>query len=351
MESSSPQKSVYFLGAGASKASDFKLPTMGEFFTEKDFKSDNYPELHKFIKRVFHKTPIEKLNLEDVVTRLELSIDRFGAFGEHPEPYLHVARREFDRYVHERLSYKPVNGNHKCQKHEVLLGQMKDKDSIITLNYDLVVDYTLYEISKSPEGKLPHGCLLDRMYSLLGKTTLIHGERPSLYYSDFGVGHYLKLHGSIDWLYCSHPPCGNHQLFFPNPVDWKEETHNSPGEPCILCGSPLVSVIIPPTMNKTFIEYPKLGLLWTLAWKEIRAADKLVLIGMSLPESDYYLKWLINSAISAREKPPLIGVVNRDETVREKRDETVREKIKKLVGESPEYLGDFCKYIEDIKTA
>lgn len=343
MESSIPQKSVYFLGAGASKASDFQLPTMSEFFTEEDFKQDKYPALHKFIGRVFPKVSFKELNLEEVITRLELSIDRFGAFGEHPEPYLHVARREFDRYVRERLSYQPVNGRHVCQKHEVLRDQMNDKDSIITLNYDLVVDYALFEISKDSSGRFQEDSLLGRMYGLLGRgISAWSGGDASIHRSYIGRGYYLKLHGSIDWLYCQYPQCGNHQVFFPNCIG-EQDTHHSQGDPCQLCGSPLVSVIIPPTMNKTFIEYPKLGLLWTLAWKEIRAADKLVLIGMSLPESDYYLKWLINSAISAREKPPLIGVVNSDEKV--------CKKIEKLVGESPEYLGDFCKYIGDLKTA
>lgn len=342
MESSSPQKSVYFLGAGASKASDFKLPTMSEFFTEEDFKQDKYPALHKFIGRVFPKVSFKDLNLEEVITRLELSIDRFGAFGEHPEPYLYEARREFDRYVYKRLSYKPVNGNHKCQTHEVLLRQMNDKDSIITLNYDLIVDYTLFAISKGTSGQVQENSLLGRMYGLLGRgISAWSGGDLSLHPSYAGMGYYLKLHGSIDWLYCPYPQCGNHQVFYPNSVDGGMPL--SPGAPCLLCGSPVVSVIIPPTMNKTFIEYPKLGLLWTLAWKEIRAAERLVLIGMSLPESDYYLKWLINSAISAREKPPLVMVVNSDKEV--------CEKIKKLVGESPEYHGDFCKYIEDIKTA
>lgn len=341
MESSIPQKSVYFLGAGASKASDFQLPTMSEFFTEEDFKQDKYPALHKFIGRVFPKVSFKELNLEEVITRLELGIDRFGAFGEHPEPYLYEARREFTSYVSERLQYKPINGRPTCEKHEVLLRQLNEKDSIITLNYDLIVDYGLYAISPKHDGGELKGGLLDRIYNILKPGLILGGPPPSLSHSYVGLGHYLKLHGSIDWLYCSRPQCGNHQLFFPNRIDWG--AHNSPGDPCILCGSPLVSVIIPPTMNKTFIEYPKLGLLWTLAWKEIRATDRLVLIGMSLPESDYYLKWLINSAISAREKAPLVVVVNMDKEV--------CEKIKKLVGESPEYHNGFCEYIEGLKTA
>jgi len=344
MESSSPQKSVYFLGAGASKASDFQLPTMSEFFTEEDFKQDKYPALHKFIGRVFPKVSFKELNLEEVITRLELGIDRFGAFGEHPEPYLYEARREFTSYVRERLQYKPINGRPTCEKHTVLLGQLNEKDSIITLNYDLIVDYGLYAISpKHDGGELKEGSLLNRMYTILKPGLILGGAPPSLRHSYAGLGHYLKLHGSIDWLYCPYPSCWQHQRFFPNRIDWKEEAHNSPGDPCIFCGSPLESVIIPPTMNKTFIEYPQLGLLWTLAWKEIRVADRLVLIGMSLPESDYYLKWLISSAVVTREKKPSVVVVNKDKEV--------CEKIGKLTGESPRYYDGFCKYIEGIKTA
>jgi hypothetical protein len=342
MENSNVQKRVYFLGAGASKASDFTLPTMNEFFREEDFKNGNYDNLHAFTKKVFPNANISELNLEDVITCLELSVDKFGVFGEHPESYLYEARREFSLYVRERLTYPPIKEEDRqerywCRNHKVLFKQLTDHDSIITLNYDLIIEHTLFEISRNCEGGL-----LRRSYNILGRTLYVDsGDRPSLYHTDVRLGHYLKLHGSINWIYCANPTCGNHQLLFPNWIGSKG-TQNSLGDPCILCGSPLVSVIIPPTMNKTFDEYPKLGLSWSLAFREIRDADELVLIGMSLPDSDYYLKWLVNSAVSSREDKHLkVVVVNIDKGV--------CDKVEKLTGARPEYHDDFREYVENLK--
>lgn len=276
MKNDRSSKTVYFLGAGASKASDFELPVMTGFFREEDFDSKEYSNLHKFIKENFPNIPFKEINLEEMITCLELSLDKFSSFGEHPEVYLYEARREFDKYVKKRLIYNPVEGKRWCSRHKVVFEKLKDEDTVITLNYDLIVDYTLFEISpKDNSGSLTLDCLLYRMYSLLGKMQLMSGERPSLYHDYTKIGHYLKLHGSIDWLYCINQTCGNHQLFFPNWIG-SPQIHNQPGDLCSLCGSPLVSVIIPPTMHKSFENFPKLGFLWSLAYRELKQADKIV---------------------------------------------------------------------------
>lgn len=88
----SEEKTVYFLGAGASNASDFKLPTMDGFFRKDDLALKNFSELRQFIESVFRGIHSEKLNLEDVITYLELGTDKFGSFGKHPDSYLDDAR-------------------------------------------------------------------------------------------------------------------------------------------------------------------------------------------------------------------------------------------------------------------
>ena len=77
-------KTVYFLGAGASNASRFELPTMDRFFSKEDLPLDDFPELHRFMKSHFRHTCAEAPGLEDVITYLELALDRFGSFGKYP---------------------------------------------------------------------------------------------------------------------------------------------------------------------------------------------------------------------------------------------------------------------------
>ena len=169
----SADKTVYFFGAGASHASDFGLPTMKNFFRMDDFESGNYDNLKEFIEHKFPETRFDELNLETVITFLELSMDTFGSLGRHPDTYLYEARREFDKYVDLRLR---IPENIGCQEHKKIIGGeivgSNSKDSIITLNYDLVVDNTMYILfsKQSRSNHRPFDCFGDSSYRLLSTT-------------------------------------------------------------------------------------------------------------------------------------------------------------------------------------
>jgi hypothetical protein len=333
------QKTVYFLGAGASNASDFHLPTMDKFFEGANLTGDKeHQNLKRFIDEKFPGRPIEKLNLEEMVTTIELSLDTFGVLGKHPEPYIYEARTELNKYVNARLQISKYKG---CS----LLGKIFDEniagdtsiDSIITLNYDLVIDNCLFAGQRQPGPRY----LLDRMYELIGVTLYLDtGESLSLSHEDANLGFYLKLHGSIDWLYCPNFDCGYHQQFFPNRIG-NEPTHNRPGDLCGLCGSPIVSVIVPPTMYKTFEKFPKMGFLWSLAYRELNAADRIVIFGVSFAQSDYYLRWLFKKAITDRKtdgknEPTIINIDPDDKVCCE---------IKRITGVIPKHFSKLDEYL------
>jgi hypothetical protein len=334
------QKTVYFLGAGASAESDFHLPTMDKFFRENDFAGDDYNNLKRFIKDKFCGLSVGSLNLEELVTAIELSMDTFGSFWKHPEPYIYEARTELNKYVANRLK---IDTQKRCKTLEKIItpeiANGSSADSVISLNYDLVIDILIKVIPKNSES------LLSRMYGLLG----IHPQGiayvltydamlPTLYSRNRKIGFYLKLHGSIDWLYCPNPACGNHQIFSANELYDDERMHSEPGDLCTLCGMPIVSVIVPPTMYKTFEKFPKLGFLWSLAYRQLNWADKIVIFGVSFAESDYYLRWLFKKAITDRENNPTI--INIDTNPK------VCDKIKEFTGVNPEYFPTLEKYLD-----
>lgn len=144
-EQSPSKRKVYFLGAGASN-DEFGLPTMQGFFRSKDICKEEYSQLKAFIDINFPEIPLQEINLEGVITYLELSVDRFGSFGKRPSGKFIDARKQFDQFVQERL--KLPEGKGFCPKNKlkrVFLG-LRDQDSIISLNYDLVVERTLSRI-------------------------------------------------------------------------------------------------------------------------------------------------------------------------------------------------------------
>jgi hypothetical protein len=339
--SQTKRKVVYFLGAGSSAASDYHLPVMSKFFRPEDISNGKHPQLSKFIRQYHKQDRIDQLNLEEIVTSLELACDPFRNFEGPPRAWIIDTKRELDLYIADRLCIEQGRSCGMLTKlFEAGIAGPDSPNSIVTLNYDLSVDFALYQQSPKDEGnptQITHECLLDRMYNLLGRTELWHGERASLYHRHRQYGYYLKLHGSVDWLFCANPNCGHHELFYPNWMG-SPDVHDKPGDICGLCGQPLCMVIVPPTLFKTFEKYPKLGLIWGLAFKELKQADKIVFFGVTFAPSDYYLRWLIRKAIGERESKPVIFDIDlQSQPV---------EVINTLTGIRSEYCANIDEYLE-----
>lgn len=288
------QKTVYFLGAGASAASDFKLPVMKGFFKEEDFpeKGGEYPNLNEFLKTFYKSTDWENFNLEEIITHLELTMEGFS--WSPVDSTLYDIKQEVYQYIKFKLD-GPVKKD-KCSKHlKLFMNINRNDDSVINLNYDLIVDNVL-----------PASFLDDfDVLSGVGNTFTGSSFLPSIPEAKEGV--YIKLHGSIDRIYCPSLDCPNSHMFF-NCED------SSAGDPCGMCGANLETVIVPPTMKKSFEKFPKLGFLWHVAFNKLKETDKIIVIGMSFPDSDYYLKWLVRQAMMERATPPDLVIVNPDIT-------------------------------------
>lgn len=213
---------------------------------------------------------------------------------------------------------------------------LAEEDSIITLNYDLVADATLYDLGKDTKGELDPRSRLGRSYALLGGVKLVGGERPTLLREDSNKGFFIKLHGSVDWLYCPNRDCAYHREFF----------HNWPGtpgvhafitDPCILCGRPLALVMIPPALGKSLEGFPKMGALWSLAYRKLAEAGRWLAIGVSLAESDYYLRTMLREA-RARHKNLELAVVNPNSEHRDRLAELIRPTTIEAAESLSEYL-------------
>lgn len=304
-------KTVYFLGAGASAGSDFRLPTMEGFFRKEDFQENRYPHLKELLERLYPETPYCKINMEEVITHLELSLEGFGGDWETSKVEELEAKRQFFEYIQQRFSLVIVKcGQEYCEKHLSLFKYLNDdEDTIISLNYDLVVEKTLKNAGKEKEK------YLDRSKQLLVYQFKIWGGiGPVIFKEEYAKGLFLKLHGSLNWVYCPNSECFLHQQFYPVAEFVKE--------PCAACGTPVQFVIVPPTMKKSYDNFPKLKLIWHLAFKKLQEAERLIMIGMSLPDSDYYLRWLLKESMVRRKiqgnSLPKLTIVNPCKSVREK---------------------------------
>jgi len=336
--SDKPLKTVYFLGAGASKASDFHLPVMKEFFGKEDLSEKNFSNLREFIRKVRPYSDVETVDLEDIITYLDLSLEDLGSNWQQERTLEQKARQELYAYITKRLS-PCKNYPYLSESHLKLAQTLKDSDSVLTLNYDLIMDFAIMLREKGTSLRRWDEMLV-RSYGLLGDVHLASGfERPTQYHKDVGKGLYIKLHGCINWCYCPNPLCGYHQSIFPNPFS---PNARMLAAPCGRCGTPLGLVIIPPTMRKSLEKFPKLGYLWNLAFRELKKADRLVFWGVSLRQSDYLLRWLIRESMMGKEKSRELIIINL---------ELEKERLEKELGELTEpkkirWYSDITKFFD-----
>lgn len=308
-------KTVIVLGAGASFASDFKLPVMAGFFGPH---RDEFAELFEFLESFYpNREPLE-YNLEDVLAFLSVSRERMPVWGLPPSARTFTS---YDglywgvlQYILRRLGI-PKDGI--CRLHKRLFSMLDKKDSILSLNYDLVADQVLSHLAPNEYGRPDGNSRIGKLGGLLSEQSLFGAlQPPSLMPSEEEQGFYLKLHGSLDWLRCPTPGCRNHLNIFCCGTS-NVAGGQARGRPCRFCGAALETMIVPPITVKRLDERGRIAFLWNLALRELRRAANIALIGVSLAPTDFELRWLIREGVGFECKCPVqVQIVNPDQSHR-----------------------------------
>ena len=161
-------------------------------------------------------------------------------------------------------------------------------DSVITFNYDLV---------------------LEREMSALGVRPNYHCGTSAYLYKDAFAGStravsLLKLHGSVNWATCT--KCKN--LWFLGPEATQVAALGDYA--CPNCRQfSLSMLIVPPTWNKG-IEEGFIRSVWSKALEELMAAGRLFIVGYSFPETDQFFKYMLGLALAQNDGLWAIHIVN-----------------------------------------
>jgi hypothetical protein len=217
--------------------------------------------------------------------------DYVGALGR-PIPEL---RRDYTlliNYIRERLPALCGSSRTECGLVKGLVRQVRPEDSIVTLNYDTVLEPYFYE--RTGDDRLN---FLDKSLTPMvsaGGMVMFGSVRPT---PPRGV--FTKLHGSKDWFTCPNEACVNRHFIQPMNTwyqTWQGALVHEPFVPyCLQCGSSRRPVIIPPTTAKAFDEFPKLGVMWSQSYEAFRDAARWVFIGVSLAATDFHLSSFLRS--------------------------------------------------------
>ncbi len=139
-------------------------------------------------------------------------------------------------------------------------------------------------------------------------------------------GHLLKIHGSLNWLYCN--KCNRIDLFVSDgmraakaldelfnfvPYD---DAYSCRGTPCRnkKCNGFVSPILVTPTYIKDY-ENQYVESLWKRAEKVLKRADRVVIIGYSMPTDDIEVALLLKRGLDhlPREKITVVEYVQGDE--------------------------------------
>ncbi len=186
--------------------------------------------------------------------------------------------------------------------------QKEDVLSVITMNWDDVLEHTLFElcstynstINKGQQRVYPDLCFYDHSIN----DNLEHLPSTLIKAKGHKNIKILKMHGSLGWLEC--PKCGRIYSDFTREIAADEYS----GVQCPYCKSidPLIgedpvlrNLIITPTFMKSLSNL-NLKNIWHNAYIDVSEADRLIFIGYSFPDADFEMRCLLKKAVKTNAK-------------------------------------------------
>lgn len=162
-----------------------------------------------------------------------------------------------------------------CPIHQEILKLADPTDVILSFNYDLLVDNSARVL----------GLLNDEGYSVDFSMSYQNGEWCAIHPNDSPIK-IIKLHGSLNWIQCT--SCERLYIYDPgdeifNRLDFRPLSQVS----CPHCRKlEMRRRIIPPIQGKEYDQSP-FSHLWRNAAENIQNVKRIVLLGYSLPLTDF----------------------------------------------------------------
>ncbi len=313
-----PSNTVVIFGAGATKACGGPLTNeiLGQAFdpaVRREIEREYYINLlDQFLVENFflsanqaERTDADYPALPLLLSLVDTAIDRNQPMGpEWTVDKLRQVRRALQYMVFALLEFRLRRLPHNYYRDllQALDPAQNGPPVVISLNYDIIVDNAMGQLSD---------CLPDYGCSI---TTERYKHLPH-------YGTLLKIHGSLNWSYC--PGCNRldlgvsesgrytykmlDELYNVNPL---EERYSCHGFACPRCSTHVEPILITPTHRKDY-RNPHIAQVWMLAEEALRNAERVFIIGYSLPDDDLDVIYLFKRGLAelVRRAPQKITVV------------------------------------------
>jgi hypothetical protein len=173
----------------------------------------------------------------------------------------------------------------------------EDQATVVTLNYDTIVEAAYTEVvvvrtAHDEKRNYVHATQIRRA----PLTPIWHRVAGALGASDCPSFRLVKLHGSIDWVYSGRESFYGEPIFDAHgPESWA--TYGVIDRPDLLRDK--VPLVVPPTSGKsTFFNNEILRGQWTDAFDRLAAANRIFVIGYSLPPTDELMNNLLRTSVT-----------------------------------------------------
>ncbi len=276
---------------------------------------------------------------EEILGIIDLALDRNQSFKylslSPNNPMIQILRDNLVFMIaitlDQKLKNAPPGGTH----HTKLINRIREENNImntafISLNYEILIDNAL--ITSYPDYDLDYGVeFINYEYDTIWKRP---DPKKSVYL--------FKLHGSLNWLYC--PTCISLQYFIGNK---RVATLVLEPQPCDLCKTEMVPIIIPPTFFKVMSNF-FLQIIWHKADILLSNAKRIFFCGYSFPDADIHIKYLLKRAEINGGLTPHIYIINNHEDKEPYQKEEEKKRYKRFFKEKEKVIytektfEDFC---------
>ena len=300
-------KTVVIFGAGATKACGGPLTNeiLPDVFTSRArlARQEHLNLLEQFLVQNFNlpasgvRKPADFPPLPLVLSLIDTAIDREDAFSAGwPPTRLRGVREalEYSIFALLELRLRSIRPLHTTFLRALYAVTPPESVTVISLNYDIIVDNAIPAIAerRGAFGLPDYGC----------------DVATAAYRSAAKFGTLLKIHGSLNWLYC--PNCARLDLgiagsgrrsvkalkLYDASFDL-DDRYASGGSLCRDCGTRLRPILITPTHLKDY-RNPHIARVWYEASRALREAQRAIFIGYSMPDDDVDVIYLFKRGLA-----------------------------------------------------
>ena len=197
--------------------------------------------------------------------------------------------------------------------------KLLNKVSFISTNYDILIDNQL----SSPDNRLVNYGIEFTNYHREKDWPRPNGNATKLF----------KIHGSLNWLYCS--TC-NTLTYTPFEKGVVRLVDNFSSCSCPSCESVILPIIVPPTYFKDMTNV-FLNEIWYKCEQDLRRTEHIIFCGYSFPDADIHIKYLLKRIQTNKDSALRFTVINNHPGKSNDVKNEERKRYRRFLGSSVNY--------------